>query len=324
MDDMIQDRCRKVKQIPFVKNLRDLFKDFDNGLHNELNEVKMVFNQMEAAVEECYVDKKYFDIQKKEIFLFNDRLLEHIIYQDVINIVMHADSVLANVLPANNNYYIDEYSENLVLKVELAKKEYMIEKKFFDETVLRCSWLENRYVNIELKLQHQKEKLLNNISFNNQNAPDISEIFKINEWQAKLDAKDASIANLRKHIESLKGKSVIEKDDTPNKAKVIAPGLFKLYLEPLSLKVLKNRDAHIDYIKHTQENDDILWELVEHARALRPLNSDLDSACKYAKRIQEVLVYVTATCSSITKPSEKLVAITPLNKSKKVRNEEFY
>ncbi|GJR27640.1 hypothetical protein Tco_1103872 [Tanacetum coccineum] len=93
--------------------------------------------------------------------------------------------------------------------------------------------------------------------------------------------------------------------------------MFKLDLEPLSLKVLKNRDAHMDYIKHNQENADILWELVKHARALRPLYSDLDS--KYAKRIQEVLVYVTATSPSLTKPSEKLVAITPLNRSKKVR-----
>ncbi|GKA84380.1 hypothetical protein Tco_0805975 [Tanacetum coccineum] len=41
----------KQEVIPFIKTLRDLFKDFDNGLHNELNEVKMVFNQMEAAAE---------------------------------------------------------------------------------------------------------------------------------------------------------------------------------------------------------------------------------------------------------------------------------
>ncbi|GJV54769.1 retrovirus-related pol polyprotein from transposon TNT 1-94 [Tanacetum coccineum] len=242
----------KQEIISFIKTLRDLFKDFDDGLHNELNEVKTVFNQMEAVLKQCSVDKKYFDIQKKDFFLGNDRLLEHIICQDVMNIVMYADYVNVNVLSANNECLVHD--------------------------------------NFEI------ERFLNNISFNNQNAPDIPEFFKINEWQAKLDAKDVSIANMRKHIESLKGKSVIEKDATPNKAKVIAPGLFKLDLEPLSPKVLKNRDAHIDYIKHTQENAYILWEL-------------------------EVLVYVTATCPSITKPSEKLVAITPLNRSKKVRSQ---
>ncbi|GJW09109.1 retrovirus-related pol polyprotein from transposon TNT 1-94 [Tanacetum coccineum] len=41
----------KQEVIPFIKTLKDLFKDFDNGLYSELNEVKTVFNQMEAVVE---------------------------------------------------------------------------------------------------------------------------------------------------------------------------------------------------------------------------------------------------------------------------------
>nr|GEY83967.1 hypothetical protein [Tanacetum cinerariifolium] len=108
--------------------------------------------------------------------------------------------------------------------------------------------------------------------------PSEDESMGSNQFPSKLDAKDVSIANLRKHIETLKGKNVVEKDATPNKAKVISSGMFKLDLEPLSPKILKNRDAHIDYINHTQKNDDILWELVKHARALRPLDNDLDSA----------------------------------------------
>ncbi|GJS28720.1 hypothetical protein Tco_0489340 [Tanacetum coccineum] len=254
----------KEEVIPFINSLLTSFKDFENGLHSEIYEVETIFNQMEAAVEQCSVDKKYFDIQKKELSLDNDRLLDHIICQDVMNIVMHVDYVSINVLPANykclvddnlevhicvnslatlTNYakmehdFIHEYKENLMLKAELARKEHMVEKKFFDEVVLICSRLENRNVNLEVKLQHQKESFLNNKSFNNQNAPEIIEFFKINEWQAKLDAKDVSIANLRKNIESLKGKNVVEKDVTPNKAKVIAPEMFKLDLEPLIKKL---------------------------------------------------------------------------------------
>ncbi|GJS39198.1 hypothetical protein Tco_0564241 [Tanacetum coccineum] len=190
--------------------------------------------------------------------------------------------------------YIDEYSENLMLKAKLAKKEHMVEKKIFDEVVLGCSCLENRSANLELKLQHQKESFLNNRSLNNQNALEIPEFFKINKWQAKLDVKDVSVANLRKHIESLKGKNVVEKEATPNNAKVIAPEMFKIYLEPLASKVLNNRDAHIDYIKHSRELADTLREI-------------------------EVLVYVKAMCPCLTKHCEKLVAVTPLNKNKKVR-----
>ncbi|GJV15533.1 hypothetical protein Tco_1360856 [Tanacetum coccineum] len=59
----------KEEVIPFINSLWVSFKDFEIGLHGELNEVKMVFNQMEAAVDQCSVDTKYFDIQKKEVSL---------------------------------------------------------------------------------------------------------------------------------------------------------------------------------------------------------------------------------------------------------------
>ncbi|GJU69971.1 hypothetical protein Tco_1256230 [Tanacetum coccineum] len=110
--------------IPFIKTLRDLFKDFDNGLLSELNEMKTIFNQMEAVVEQCSVDKKYFDIQKKEIFLDNDRLLEHIICQDVMNILMHADSISINVLSANNECLLHD---NLEIKRLEQENEHLFE-----------------------------------------------------------------------------------------------------------------------------------------------------------------------------------------------------
>ncbi|GKA16290.1 hypothetical protein Tco_0696037, partial [Tanacetum coccineum] len=80
-----------------------------------------------------------------------------------------------------------------------------------------------------------------------------------------------------------------------------------------------SKEAHIDYLKHTKEHADTLREIVEQARELRPLDSDLDSSCKFATRIQELLVYVSATCPISSKQSEKLIAVTPKNKNKKVR-----
>ncbi|GJR18865.1 retrovirus-related pol polyprotein from transposon TNT 1-94 [Tanacetum coccineum] len=81
----------------------------------------------------------------------------------------------------------------------------------------------------------------------------------------------------------------------------------------------KNRDAHIDYIKYTQEQADILRGTVKQAKAIQHLDNALDFACKYAKRIHELLVYVRDTCLTANKPSEKLVVVTPMNKVKKVR-----
>nr|GEY33585.1 hypothetical protein [Tanacetum cinerariifolium] len=48
---------------------------------------------------------------------------------------------------------------------------------------------------------------------------------------------------------------------------------------PLVPKLRKNRTAHTDYIKHTQEEAATLREIVESERQLSPLNTSLDYAC---------------------------------------------
>ncbi|GJY83142.1 retrovirus-related pol polyprotein from transposon TNT 1-94 [Tanacetum coccineum] len=83
--------------------------------------------------------------------------------------------------------------------------------------------------------------------------------------------------------------------------------MFKLDLVPLPLRLLQNRDAHIDYLRHTKEQANTLREIVEQAKAKQPLDSELDFACKYATRIQELLVYVQDTCPNAITPSPKKV-----------------
>ncbi|GJT54491.1 hypothetical protein Tco_0989545 [Tanacetum coccineum] len=80
--------------------------------------MKVVFNQMETEVAKYSVDTKYFEIEKKELSLYNDRLLEHIICQDVMNTIMHANDHSDNVLPANNNYLEHDNSALNLLKHE--------------------------------------------------------------------------------------------------------------------------------------------------------------------------------------------------------------
>ncbi|GJX44047.1 hypothetical protein Tco_0260723 [Tanacetum coccineum] len=51
--------------IPFLITLKDIFNVFDKDLLNEVMEVQIVFNQMEAAIQQCSVDKQCFEIHKK-------------------------------------------------------------------------------------------------------------------------------------------------------------------------------------------------------------------------------------------------------------------
>ncbi|GJT18699.1 hypothetical protein Tco_0877405 [Tanacetum coccineum] len=58
--------------IPFLKSLKDILNVFDKDLLNNITEVHTVFNQMEAVVQQCSVDKRCFEIAKKELILEND------------------------------------------------------------------------------------------------------------------------------------------------------------------------------------------------------------------------------------------------------------
>nr|GEV01873.1 retrovirus-related Pol polyprotein from transposon TNT 1-94 [Tanacetum cinerariifolium] len=90
-------------------------------------------------------------------------------------------------------------------------------------------------------------------------------------------------------------------------------------LEPLAPRLLQNREVHIEYLKYTQEQANILRETVKQAKAKQHLDKELDFACKHAQRIQDLLVYVRDTCPNEIKLNEKKVVVTPKNKVKKVR-----
>ncbi|GJW54695.1 hypothetical protein Tco_0098780 [Tanacetum coccineum] len=94
------------------------------------------------------------------------------------------------------------------------------------------------------------------------------------------------ITTLKNELRKLKGKNMLDNAATITNATTIAPGMFKLDLDPLAPRLLKNRDAHIDYLKYTQDQADILQGIVEQAKTKQPLDNVLDFAYKHAKRIQ--------------------------------------
>nr|GFC87058.1 hypothetical protein [Tanacetum cinerariifolium] len=112
--------------------------------------------------------------------------------------------------------------------------------------------------------------------------------------------------------EQLKGKAVLPKAVSLNP---IDPALLQVDVVPLIPKLRKNRTAHIDYIKHTLEEAVILRELVESERLLSPLNTPLAYACKYTRRIQELLMILQQTYPRIIELGTKPVAVTPKNQN---------
>ncbi|GJY15696.1 hypothetical protein Tco_0386118 [Tanacetum coccineum] len=257
----------------------------------------------------CSVDKKLFEIENKELKLENECLLEHIVCQDVVNIVMHVDVKSVNVVPVQNTILDDNIALDM-MKMENNRLMELLVSQDLVHTVVNSLTAINNYKSMEksyVEAYNQCLELETGLSKRNNMIE-----------RSQLQAKNTTISNLKNHIRELKGKSVVDCSESVNKSKLIAPVVHKLDLEPLSSILKNNSEAHVDYIRITKENTDTLHDIVEQAITSNPLDNALAYACMSTKHIQELLVYVSDTCPSSPSRSEKLVVVTPMNKARKV------
>nr|GEV87241.1 hypothetical protein [Tanacetum cinerariifolium] len=139
---------------------------------------------------------------------------------------------------------------------------------------------------------------------------------EISDLNASLQEKVLVITGLKETLSQIKGKAVVN-EAVP--LHPIDPELLKIDVAPLAPKLCNNRTAHTDYLRHTQEETATLRKIVESERLLNPLNTSLAYACKYTKRIQELLIILKQTCPCINDLGSKLMTVTPKNNNKKIR-----
>nr|GEV40708.1 integrase, catalytic region, zinc finger, CCHC-type, peptidase aspartic, catalytic [Tanacetum cinerariifolium] len=140
---------------------------------------------------------------------------------------------------------------------------------------------------------------------------------KVSDLNESLQEKVLVITALKEHLNKLKVKAVLTKAVSLNP---IDPELLKVDVTPLVPQLCKNRTAHTDYIRHTQEEAATLRKIVESERLLSPLNTSLVYACKYTRRIQELLMILQQTCPYLNDIGTKLEAVTLKNKTKQIRH----
>ncbi|GKD41875.1 pyruvate, phosphate dikinase regulatory protein, chloroplastic [Tanacetum coccineum] len=351
---------------------------------------------MEAVVQQYSIDKQCFKIQKKQFLNENDRRLDKIISQDIVNIVVNSlldintsVNVKSSVALNDSVNYVEICNKCLKLEVELIKQHNIVEKDKYNRLSKSFSKLKQHCISLELAMQLNKEIFQKKNTSMNQTEPSFDQLFEMNNLKAELQAKDITIEKLKanikhlnktsttnsvkkdideietisielehiitklitknehlkqtykqlydlikpsrvqakEHVQSLvnqlnqkkfKGKDIVDNVAQASNAITISPGMYKLDPVTLAPKDKNNRETHIYYLKYTMEQNAILREIVEQSKSLNPLDSASYSACKYVKLIQELLGYVRETCPDIHKPSEKLVAVMPINRKKTI------
>ncbi|GKA54940.1 retrovirus-related pol polyprotein from transposon TNT 1-94 [Tanacetum coccineum] len=354
--------------IPFLKTLKDIFNVFDKDLLNEVTEVQIVFNQMEAVVQQCsdilltvmnsttvYDYSVNLEMQSSEscnkCFDLDAKLLKK---QNVYN------ELLKNKSCDNQNALkVLEYFENNDLKAQLQAKDTTMRKlkehikstrENDKEEKVKQDTDEIETINIDL--EHSVAKLLSKNECLHREIDHLKQIYKdqcdsikrtrvrtkehsesliaqLNsksvekaDLKAQIQDKVFVITSLKNDLRKLKGKEIVENAEQIPNVTIIVPGMFKRDLDPLAPRLLKNRDAHIDYLKYTQEQADILQGIVKQAKTKQPLDNALDFSCKHAKQIQELLVESSKTPDSnkLVLPSTGLKSSTSVSRSQPTSN----
>ncbi|GJX68356.1 hypothetical protein Tco_0304083, partial [Tanacetum coccineum] len=279
----------------------------------------------------------------------NERHLEQVINKDIVNIIMNSSVDNASV-------NVHECEKCLKLETELLNKKDFIGKEIYNKLDNSVSnrnapSFDQLFELNELKAQSQEKdtvikklkeiiKSLSGKMHEDKIKKDLEEIETINieldHRVSKLIAENEHLKqtykqlydsikpacirskeqSLKDDLRKLKGKALVDNAVTKH---TIDPEMLKIDVEPITPKLLNKRTAHSAYIKHTQEEAAVLRDLVDHVKANYPLDHSLESACRYAKLIQELLTNISKTCPSINNTDGKLVVVTPKNKDKRVR-----
>nr|GEW90850.1 hypothetical protein [Tanacetum cinerariifolium] len=197
--------CFVTEIIPFLKVLKDTFNAFDKTLLDEITEVETIFNQMEAAVDQCFVDKTNFEIKIKQLQIDNDQLLNQIMSQYIV----HIDINSVDILDVNKSC-VDECNKCLELEIELFKKKDFIKKEAYEKLVKSFSTLKKPCISLELATQLNQEIFQKDNSGENQKATTFNQLFEINELKAQSQEKDTVIRKLKDRIKSLMEKEGVE------------------------------------------------------------------------------------------------------------------
>nr|GEY87381.1 hypothetical protein [Tanacetum cinerariifolium] len=314
-----------------LKVSKDLFTSFDQYLIDEVSEVQKIFKQMEMAVEQNCSAKSKFQSKMESVLKENDCLLKHALGVDIVNIVVN-DCMNVNCLT------VDACEQCVTTESEL--KTDFIKKENYEMLLKQYHTLEKHYSGKgHLKLKEKIKSLRADDKERKVESKTYKQLFdssKSSRVQSKeqcdnlinqVNLKSVEVADLNASLqekvlvitalkEQVKGKAVLSIAVSLNP---IDPALLQVDVVLLIPKLRKNRTAHIDYIKHNLEEAATLRELVESERLLSPLNTPLAYACKYTRRIQELLMILQQTCPKTTDLGTKPVAVTLKNQNKQVR-----
>ncbi|GJS60135.1 retrovirus-related pol polyprotein from transposon TNT 1-94 [Tanacetum coccineum] len=256
--------------------------------------------KLETELQTDFIEKEIYD----KLFKSFTTLEKHCISLEVDSQLNQEIFQRDNFVSNQSAQRFDQLFELNELKAQSQEKDTIIK----NENKIKKDLEEIETINI--KLDHRVTKLIAENEHLKQTYKQLYDSIKPALFRKKF------FTTLKDDLRKLKGKALVDNDVTKHPTN---PEMLKINVEPIIPKLLNKQIAHSAYIKHTQEEATILRDLVEHVKLKYPLDQSLESACRYAKLLQELLTHISKTCPSINNTDGKIVVVALKNKDKRVR-----
>ncbi|GJT26292.1 retrovirus-related pol polyprotein from transposon TNT 1-94 [Tanacetum coccineum] len=106
--------------IPFFKTLKEHFEGIQKALTKEVKEMKEIFEELEAEVNQHVVDRKHDEIERKNLFIANDNLIADCLFKDVFHVAMNSELNITRAKHLKQTTAL--LTENESLKVQIQNK----------------------------------------------------------------------------------------------------------------------------------------------------------------------------------------------------------
>nr|GEY16342.1 hypothetical protein [Tanacetum cinerariifolium] len=216
--------------------------------------MKDVFEELEAEVAQCAVDRKHNAIDRKNLLIANDNLIAECLSKEVFSMATKSElnvAQFAEMHVANTSVE----ARCLALEAELATLRDKSHQENQRELIKHFSKLEVDHLNLQLKYQNFKDSIGNHPPTPDKETPDIDSVFVIGKMQASLQGKDNAIRQLKKQLSELQSTYKDTECTVKNDRFRAKNDKVKQHYKQLYDSIKITRAKHIEQVtKHTAKN----------------------------------------------------------------------
>ncbi|GJU45313.1 hypothetical protein Tco_1202579 [Tanacetum coccineum] len=119
--------CYLTEVIPFFKTLKDHFKGIQKALTKEIKEMKEIFDELEAEVDQNVMNRKYDEIERKNLLIENDNLIADCLSKEVFYIATNSELTVSRFTEMHDAHTVVQ-ARCLELEAELSKLHDKVQK----------------------------------------------------------------------------------------------------------------------------------------------------------------------------------------------------